>query len=555
MPRKKIPVIDPDTGQPRGKGRPPKGKYPEGTTPFLTPPRKAPPPPPAAPDPPQEGQEEGAGEGPELENGPGEEYGLAPVPLDGGLTGLSAQDGEQLFEVEPAPGVNVYNLEAYHQLRNFFNALPNRHEYSLAIYTVDPDEQDVAHNRKWVKRIPLPDGILPEALSKRWGGGRYLWQLCYKNHMASRDDLPMRLKAMPLTGDVTVAGPSTILPARQAEAPAELIERIEGIRQEAAQGNNAMMDLLKEQLREARKDQSGGAQSMVSLMTVLLTGMQSQAQAAQAVASQQANFLLTMMEKNEARHREASADREKSLQWAVDLALKLSGQGGSGEPPTWWGAIIGNLDKFKDVLHELRPAFTQPSAERQAPAPLPVQARPALPAPPRPTVSAPPRSPAPAPPPVQANFEGFTEADSGYVEDLCRAVWSGHKMGVPAANTAEVIAKLGTEDQFERLMNVQPGKLRDFIDRLYRQLSDQPADPALLDYVAAVHAELNAEVEGEPEPAPVPAPAPAPAPAPPAPPAVSPDTQFRQEVVPPGPPPPPAPAQGQAQAPAAPAGG
>lgn len=531
MPRKRLAVIDPDTGQPRGKGRPPKGKYPPGTSRYLNPPKERPEPPPPPPDPPQDGEGEGVEEGPEPENGPILEMGaMGPAPLDGGLTGLTAQDDEQLFEVEPSPGVNVYNLEAYHQLRRFFNALPNRHEYSLAIYTVDPDEQDVAHNRKWVKRIPLPDGILPEALSKRWGGGRFLWQLCYKNHMASRDDLPMKLKAMPLTGDVTIAGPSTIPPARPPDGgpvATELIERIEGLRQEAAEGSNAMMSLLKEQLREARKEQGSGAQAMVSLMTVLLTGMQQQSQMAQQFATQQTNFMLQMMKDSEARHREASGDREKSLQWAVDLAMKLSGQGGGGEPPTWWGAVIGNLDKFRDVLKELRPAFNQPSGEARPPALPPPPARPAPPALP-PERSYPPAAPLPVVPagrrpPEQValpNFEGFTEADGPYVEELCRAVWAGHKMGVPAQDTAKVVANLGDDHQFERLLEIKVERLREFIDALYRRASNAPADPALLDYVAAVHAELNADA-GEPEeapptpaPAPTPAPTPAPAPAP-----------------------------------------
>jgi hypothetical protein len=409
-----------------------------------------------------------------------------PIELDGGLTGISTEQNGQRFEVAPTPGVKVYNAEGYGRLRDFISALPNKSDFNICVWRCDPLEPDVMKKRKWLGRFPIPTTLLEEAIERKWGGGHYRWQLGYMGRFAGNEDLPSTLRGGVNFGELSIEGPPREIAASSPAAPGtDAVARMEAIRAESANGQAAMMDLLKDQLKSSRQEQQGGANALVSLMTVLLTGMQQQQQLAIQMGQQQTNFLMSMMQQQTTGHKDALEEKERFLM--TILQAVGAGGGASGEKSTTekvLEAVLSNAPKLLNVISEV---------SRQAPQALVAPRPPAPVYQPAPALAGPPPAPAPAPAVPPQEFEGFRfDVDGAYIGDLVKSVYSCWQMKMPALHCVESIAQQGTEEQFERLVGADTPKVIALVNRLWAEHSGGEAPKELLAYVEEVHRQIKA---------------------------------------------------------------
>jgi hypothetical protein len=488
----------------RGPGRPRKHPRPEPPRPYVPVPRA----PVSFAEPGGDGEDAPDGLEEFFHEEGGDGLDEAPLPpfmppagvvpsLDGGLTGISATERDQVFEVAPSRGVRVFNREAYDNLRRFIGGLPNKSDFNLVIFRQDHDEPDVNRRRKYCGRIPIPSGLLDEAIEAKWGGGDYFWQLGIQRQFASPRDLPPTLRGAALSGYICVDGP------RKAFGPAEsagssALAGMDAIREAAAASSSQMTELLKEQLRSARQEAGSSTQAIVGLMSVLLTGMQQQQQLAMQLGQQQTAFLMNIMNQQESRHREGAEDKERFL--VTVLQAVGVGGGDGGEPKKPWEKVVDTaLAHAPQVLDVLKMFLAKAPEVVLTPKDSPVPQLPPVRVPPPPAAPALPAAPDPlARPPASVEKVGaFDLAEDGeYISAIINVTvraWEG-KLPVEAACTE--VADQGAERQYEALLATDAEVIVKLINNLWTMHRGGQAPAELLAYCRQVHAML---LEGPPE--------------------------------------------------------
>ena len=419
------------------------------------------------------------------------------------------EDARQVYLQAGDQDVQTFSKENYSRLAGFINQMPNRSSFGIFVYRLEkvPGE---GQKRRYLGHIELPGGLLEHNLKEQFGGGEFFWQLAKDGMYAARTDLPADMNDVKLSGSCTVAGAARDLDAKP---PAVAVPN---------ESQSAVMDVLKDQIKGMQKESSGSAQAMVQLMTVLMAGMQQQQNMAQQLASQQTTFMMNLMALQDKKTESMMAGKETLYKEIIDLMKNFAG-GNSGEPEGFGAMLLKAAPGILDKL-SLLPGLSNVSP-RKNPETLP--ARPMSP-PPRPAAPAVPAAPAPVQAvPVPIPGSAFTQDDEPYLTQMVAAVWEGFKASAPIEATSEIVANLGTEEQFDKLLEQSNDWVSAVTQAAWASFKPAEAVPdGLLAYARAVHVELCSEVPAIPEarpavftvlPAVAPAVAPAaPAPAPPA---------------------------------------
>jgi hypothetical protein len=453
---------------------------------------------------------------PETEAEP--EYGQMPELHLGESAGPVAPVVEQSerarFETPVEPDVLVTSHETFRQLGQFFDSLPNRSRFELQVWRCDPNAPHNFKKREWCGRIPLPEGMtLEEALDKEFGGGVYFWRLACDGRHSSRSDLPGDLQAMPMLGYVRLATPPKDERAEGEREAREqhLYERLEKVQREK---EDAMLGLLKDMLRESKSNAASGTDSLVKMMTVMMTAQAQQMQMQQANAQQQSNFLLQLLAMNEKKGSEAREERDELFR----VLLEGVRNDATGDKP-FSHTLVEQLPKILEGLAKV-PALAQASPRAQAPLPPPPPPPPQVPAPvvvqpgvvsgsARHGVAAPPVPAQPVPEDLSRRSPAGAEPDDypTSIAKCCIRHWQG---GAPASEAAAAVEAIGTEDNFNDLLDTDPEAVVGFLAMGFAAANNVQAPPELLAYARATLQTLH---DAYPEEPPAPA-APTPLPAP-----------------------------------------
>jgi hypothetical protein len=398
------------------------------------------------------------------------------------------EDGKQVyFRNQDTGDIQAVDRENYLRLQSFINQQPDRGRYSIAVYR--KNNAPGMERKSYLKPIDLPQGLLDEEIRINFGGGEYYWQLMKDGAYASRADLPADMTdAIKMSGSVTIDGD----PINKPMVPTTTAI-VNG-------GNEVVVDLLRDQIKELQKNSGGSSSAMVQLMTVMMAGMQQQQQQSNNIAQQQTQFMMQMMTLHDKKSAEVSSGKEALYKEIIEL-MKTMGGGGGGEPDSFGTALLkaapGILDKL-GMLPGL--ANVSPRKTVQLPAPVPVVPR--MPVRPNPSMTP---APAPsAPIPVVAvpvdDPNAFATEDEPYLMEVVSTVWDGFKSQATLDQTCEKVANLGTEIQFDKLLTQE----NDWVSRITATAwaAFQPGEAipdGLLAYARAVHVELCREEPVLPE--------------------------------------------------------
>jgi len=405
----------------------------------------------------------------------------APLPVAAGPAPTVASSERARFETPVGGEVLVTTHEDYGRLANMFSSLPDRSRYKLAIYECVNGKR-VRQGAVYLGPIEIPsNGMLEEAIDAMFGGGDYYWKLQLDGHWAGRADLPGDFQGMPLSDFLSLG---TAKKARKepvsetGKAPAADIR------------GDAMIELLKEMVRDSRKTENSGADGLTKIMTVMLTASQQQMGMMQAQAQQQQAFLMQLLAINEKKGSEAREQRDEMLGILMEsIRGQATGEKSMGQ----------SLPRILEGMAKI-PALSQPSQR-------------ALPAQPQP--AAVPQVPAPAPAPVPAPAP---TAEPDYPSDIAAECVASFEARRGHLDCADRIEKLGTDDNFNDLLDTEPEKVVAFLAMGYQAARKAGAPAELLQYARQVLAELHRRYPEEAAPAApvvqasltVPAPAPAP---------------------------------------------
>jgi len=392
----------------------------------------------------------------------------AGMPPAAGPAPVVAASERARFETPVGEDVLVTSHEDYARLANFFLALRDRSRYKLAVYDC-VNGRRVRQGAVYLGPIEVPaNGMIEEAIDAHFGGGDYWWRLMFDGHWASRDNLPGDFQGM-ATSDFLSLGTSKKprpLAQQQVEAKKDATEVVK---------NDAMIDLLKEMVRDSKRSESGAADGLTKIMTVMLTASQQQMAMMQAQAQQQQAFLMQLLAINEKKGSEAREQRDEMLGILMEsIKGQATGEKSMGQ------TLVENLPRILEGMGKI-PALSQPSP-RHAPAALPAPVPPpAVVAPGQVTAAAPRPVPAPAPAP----------AEPDYPSDLATECVNSFEAGRNHLDCADRVEQLGTDDNFNDLLDTEPEKVVNFLAMGYKAARKAEAPPQLLNYARQVLAELH----------------------------------------------------------------
>jgi len=399
-----------------------------------------------------------------------------------------AETERRVYMRGPTGETESFDRENYNKLSNFLHDMPDRSNYSIMVWRVPLKGSG---GREYVGMMPLPDKVLDEAIREEHGGGRYFWQLAYDGRFVRPDQLPPDLAAkdLKMAGYVTIAGNPKVKEeegdGRGSAEIDDLRQHVEKTQQIASAQQDAMMGLLKEQLEDQKKRADSSGQSMIQLFTVLMAGMQQQQQTANQLAQQQTTFMMNMMQLQDKKSEEMHGGRENLLREIIEL-MKAGMNPDAPQKP--FGQVL--LESLPSVLDKLQtvPALQNISPRKQAqmvPAAQPVRALPAAP------VAAP--VAAPEAPPVPAHR--FVAEDNPYLTEVVKTVWDHYGNGRTPDDCANAVAKLGTDEQFDKLMETDNDFASVLVSGAWSAYKGGEPPSELLGYARAVHLELQREEE------------------------------------------------------------
>lgn len=427
------------------------------------------------------------------EDPPDAEAGATEASMIGGgpAPTVVRREGKR-FLSEPPAGSQVVNDDTYSALENLFQGRPERIKFRLAIFRLQ--EPDTAPG-EYLGRIPMPNDLLEEVIARRWGPGHYRWQLSLTNRFAGAKDLPSDLRDLPLEGFVSVDAEIAAAVGWDGRAPGPLGE-IPEILPAPPDPMTQVLALVKENQERDRQDRRESSNSMVQMMGMVLQGVQAQANQAAELARQQSQFLLGQLQLAEVRHKEQRSEKDEMWKQMVDIFRETGGPRGEAADPAL--KIVEQLPSILQLLGDF--GRQNPAAVKKglpAPAPAPV--------------------PASAPAPAQTGGQTVDEALRSYVAAIAGRFHEDWKATKTADEQAEALANLGSDEQYEWLLDQDDYMILATLNQLYQKSVGQRPPKEFSDRAVEVLRILREDAVDVPvaPDAPALAPAPAPAPAPP----------------------------------------
>ena len=408
---------------------------------------------------------------PEEEDAEPAESGLPEAPEPAGRTvrvqPLVAEDGRTRFEAAPDEDVYAISQRDYRQLAEFLDGLSDKDRYHLALWRCDPRMPAARKRQNYLPGgMEIPDGMLEDSLSELHGPGVYRWQLLRDGRYASPDKLPPSLKGVGLAGYIQIAGKPLIegdgagglpmMPPPPADTGTELLR-----------------DLLQQQREDARNNRS----EMADILRANTDGFKVQMSGMVETMKAQTMFLQHQLEQTRLETKERTAEKDGMWKEIVGLVKDLRGE---GDTRSTADRLLENAPLLIDKLQTAGLFAAKPGAPPAAPAPA--------------------QSGPPATPPPDRPMEGLKPEERNntlfmYITGLVNKLHSCYQSKVEPDLAAESISRIGTDAEFDWLMEQGEETVVSTVDSLHKRFKGAPAGEELLAYVRAVWAELLKETE------------------------------------------------------------
>lgn len=379
------------------------------------------------------------------------------------------EDAHQRYESQPRRDIFTISRESYDSIREFLSSRGDRDTWSVALFRADPEWPE---NRKLWKYIPgqmpMPDGMLEDAVNRKHGPGVYRWQLCKDGKYAGQDMLPPTLRGTSLNGWVSIS---------QEDADDDDEVEMHGM----PSGALGTPDVLLEIIRSGRHDAQQNSAQMVDILRANADAFKVQMEVMVKQMEAQNTFLQAQLE----RDREESRRRqeEKDGMWKEIVGLVRDMRDGDGR-----STVDRVIDGAVPLVRELAGAgmFKVPST-----APVP-------------TGATPPPGAAPPPPPAQPNqpempqrpAQGLTDEERNnpvfmYVASLVNKLWQLYTGQVDIDLAAEQLERIGSDEEFDWLLQQGTDTVLQAVDGFHARFKSGPAPKELLDYTRAVYAAIQ----------------------------------------------------------------
>jgi hypothetical protein len=397
------------------------------------------------------------------------------------------EDEGQRYEAEPRQDIFTISRESYNALTGFLSARQDRDTWSIALWRCNPDWPENRKEWKYIPgQIPVPDGLLEDAVNKKCGPGIYRWQLFKDGRYAGPDLLPPTLRGVARCGWVAISEEGA---AEEAEIESA------GFGGMGAFGGMGGSEVLMEIIRGSRQEARDNNSQLVDILRANTESFRAQMEMATTQMRTQTDFLVAQMERD--REETRRRQEEKDGMWKEIVGLVRDMREGDTRST---GERL--LESAPAIIDQLKGAglFKVPS-----PGPVPMAAPQPIPAPPAP-------QPGPQPTEEERSNPVFV-----YVATLTNKLWNLFSGQVDPDLAAEQLERFGSDQEFDWLMEQGADRIVQGVDALYARFKGGQAPPELLDYTRKVYQALaTAEYEpaedqpGAPPPAAPDAPEPGP---------------------------------------------